>query len=569
MASDNVVERLRAEGILNPRMVIAEAQRAGLRLDFACAMLQKESGGGSNVFGHDPTIFVGAGTVTRAKYQEYKRQRVASGNDLMQGVGPTQLTYYTLQDRADAQGGCWKPRINMRVGFKHLADNIRAHGEADGARRYNGSGDAAVAYSKDLLAKAARWRAVLDGAVPVVVPAADGPLKLGSHGPQVVRLTRRLATLRSKAGTPYLDKPRKKLDAAAEGALKAFQSEHRLVPDGVFGPLSQRKLNRALRLQAKRKVEKKVATPATPGTPAKQVRKSLKPLVVALHHADAETGEAWEAVVAHAANRKRMLKRATAKAAARGPETSTVLVEGFAAVTKALAKIDGTLDAIAEDLDGDTDAGEGQGREQDRRHGAGNGQGRDRDDREAVEDGQRRGGGRRSPKAAPWSCRPRRPRRGQQGPAPPSRRRHRGSGRRRGARSSSDLSDEELLDRIDAPRPRARPVAGRDDPALHRGREGPHPDRAGARSAGRREGQDSAGRQAGEGRTAGREAAAEALEGRRPRLRTALNEFTSKHLVGMGDLLVDGEIGPAEEAHPPPSTTSATREHAQDGDRRR
>src|ERR687894_390055 len=116
MATDDVLERLRAGGILAPRMVVEEAKRAGLRLDYACAMLQKESGGGSNVFGHDPTIFVGAGKVTKAKYLDYKRRRVASGNRLMQGVGPTQLTYYTLQDRADAQGGCWKPRINMRVG---------------------------------------------------------------------------------------------------------------------------------------------------------------------------------------------------------------------------------------------------------------------------------------------------------------------------------------------------------------------------------------------------------------------------------------------------------------------
>ena len=43
-------------------------------------MLIKESGGGKNVFGHDPTIFVGAGTVTKAKYLEYKKRRVASGN---------------------------------------------------------------------------------------------------------------------------------------------------------------------------------------------------------------------------------------------------------------------------------------------------------------------------------------------------------------------------------------------------------------------------------------------------------------------------------------------------------
>ena len=356
MARDDVAERLRAGGILAPRMVIQEAKRAGLRLDYACAMLQKESNGGENVFGHDATIFVGAGQVTKAKYLDYKRRRMASGNRLMQGVGPTQLTYYTLQDRADAQGGCWKPRINMRVGFKHLADHIQAHGESDGARRYNGTGPAAVAYSKDLLARAAKWREVLDGAAPVVVPDGPGPLKVGAQGAEVVRLTKRLARLRSKAGTPYLDKPRKKLDATAEAALKAFQSEHRLAADGVFGPLSQRRLNRALRLQAKRKGTPAPVPVPTSAAVAKRGRKSLKSLVVAVRQADAETGEAWDELVAHARRRRRLLARESAQAAA-GPEaTQAVLVEGFTAVTRALEKIDTTLDGIAEDIDAEREA---------------------------------------------------------------------------------------------------------------------------------------------------------------------------------------------------------------------
>src|SRR4051794_39888469 len=121
MAGSTLTERLRAGGIVAPRTVVAEARRAGLRLPIACAMLEKETGGGHNVFGHDPTIFVGGGEVTEARYREYKRRRVASGNRLMQGVGPCQLTYYTLQDEADAQGGCWRTEINMRVGFRHLA----------------------------------------------------------------------------------------------------------------------------------------------------------------------------------------------------------------------------------------------------------------------------------------------------------------------------------------------------------------------------------------------------------------------------------------------------------------
>ena len=523
MAKDNVVERHRAGGILNPRMAVAEAERAGLRLDYACAMLQKESGGGSNVFGHDPTIFVGAGTVTKAKYQDYKRRRVASGNKLMQGVGPTQLTYWTLQDRADAQGGCWNPRINMRVGFKHLADHIRNYGEADGARRYNGSGDAAVAYSKDLLAKAAKWRAVLDGAAPVVVPAADGPLKLGAHGPRVVRLTRRLARLRSKAGTEYLDKPRKKVDATVETALKSFQNEHRLVPDGVFGPLSQRKLNRALRLQDKRRKEK-VATPATP---AKR-RGTLKTLVTALHDADVEVGEAWDALVAHAAGRRRVLTRAHAGIAARGAATDeAVLVEGFAAVTKALQKIDVTLDGIAEDIDAQTQPqAESVARATIAEPvklatGGGGGGG---------------GGGGTTVTQAEVPPAP-----VDEGPAPPSPAAlEPPAGPRR--KELVDLSDEELLDRIarlDRALDRARAVMIRRYIEVEKDLIRLAPERKEKKVA-KTEPEpvvkpDVPVRP---GRQKMSKAEVRALQ-------TALNGFTDKHLLGLGKLLVDGEIGPA------------------------
>src|SRR4051812_3506014 len=94
--------RLAAGGIVAPKLAIREATRAGLRLELACALLEKESAGGHNVYGHDPTIFVGAGAVSQSNYAEYKRRRVASRNHLMQGVGPCQLTWWEFQDAADA-----------------------------------------------------------------------------------------------------------------------------------------------------------------------------------------------------------------------------------------------------------------------------------------------------------------------------------------------------------------------------------------------------------------------------------------------------------------------------------
>ena len=535
MPKDDLVERLRAGGILNPRMVVAEAKRAGLRLDYACAMLKKESGGGMNVFGHDPTIFVGAGTVTRGKYLEYKRQRVASGNARMQGVGPTQLTYWTLQDRADAQGGCWNPRINMRVGFKHLADHIARYGEADGARRYNGSGPAAVAYSKDLLAKAAQWRAVLDGAAPVDVPVADGPLKLGARGPQVVRLTKRLARLRSKAGTPYLDKPRKRLDATAETALKTFQNEHRLVPDGVFGPLSQRKLNRALRLQEKRKAEKKepVATPGAAVRKTARRRRTLKSLVIALRRADAETGEAWDELVAHATKRRRQFARTQAEIAARGPAADTVLVEGFAAVTAALNKIDVTLDGIAEDIDA-----------QSRPEAA---QAAATTVATASMTASAGGGGASPPvvgdgatvtQTAPPAPPP------NEGPAPPSPSAAEAPARPR--KELVDLTDEELLDRIermDRLLDRARAVMIRRWIEVEKDLIRTAPVTKEKRVVQKAKVKPAV-KPAPNGRPVAKPRQQLTKEAVRE-LQTALNAFAGKHLVGLGPLIVDGVIGPA------------------------
>ena len=172
-----LISRLRAGGIATPRVAVDEARRAGLPLPFACALLEKESAGGHNVFGHDASIFSGAGAVTREKYLAYKRLR---GRTKMQGVGPVQLTWWELQDAADREGGCWRPEINMRVGFRHLAELIREHGESDGARRYNGSGDAAAAYSAELLTRARRWERILAD-VPAAASNGNGRHGAGRH----------------------------------------------------------------------------------------------------------------------------------------------------------------------------------------------------------------------------------------------------------------------------------------------------------------------------------------------------------------------------------------------------
>jgi hypothetical protein len=155
----NVLYAIRAKraGARYSLRIVQEAQRAKVPISLAFAICEQETGF-RNVFGHDPTIFVGAGEVTKKKYLAYKAQR---GHTRMQGVGPMQLTWWATQDRADQYGGCWKPAYNIRVGLEQLAANVRQHGERAGITAYNGAGPAAQAYATSALNRKAKWHRIL------------------------------------------------------------------------------------------------------------------------------------------------------------------------------------------------------------------------------------------------------------------------------------------------------------------------------------------------------------------------------------------------------------------------
>lgn len=359
MADAKLIQRLQAGGIKAPEMAIAEARNAGLDLAYACALLEKESGGGANVFGHDRDsqgryIFPardGAVPVTEELYREYKRRRGPAGKGGMQGVGPTQLTWWEFQDEADREGGCWKPAVNMRVGFRRLASLMRQHGEADGARRYNGTGAAAERYSVDLRAKASAWRARLAG---VPMPEAPTLLRRGDEGRLVEKLTKRLSYVRRKGSKErYLDGARKRLDAEAEAAVKAFQRDHGLDDDGVVGPRTALKLNRAVRLEtARREKEKGAGDPVSGGggtaRPPKRSRARLPALVEQLKQHDAETDRAWTAVATFGQRRKRVLQRLQAKGAGGGTEPPPAEMEGLRQMSEILLRIESKLSELVE-----------------------------------------------------------------------------------------------------------------------------------------------------------------------------------------------------------------------------
>jgi hypothetical protein len=222
-------QALAAGGILRADEVVTIAARAGLELAAAAALLQMESGGGANVWGHDgvPTggAYVKGGTVTRADYLAYLKIRGKYG---AQGVGPCQLTWPPLQDLADKRGGCWDWATNCAVGFEHLASLVGPRGLGEAFRAYNGTGPAARAYSARAVGLLDRWRARLRDAAP-----ARPVLRVGDRGDGVRVLQRALVLTADGVFGP-----------ATDSAVRGFQRGHGLVADGVVGGATWRLIDR-------------------------------------------------------------------------------------------------------------------------------------------------------------------------------------------------------------------------------------------------------------------------------------------------------------------------------------
>ena len=157
-------EVLAKHGTQRAAEVVELAAAAKLELAAAATLLEKESTGGHNVWGHDNVDtgghYVKGAEVTKDAYLNYKADRDRLGQ---QGVGPTQLTLKAFQDRADKRGGCFEWRVNCSVGFEILAEHINNKGVHDGFRAYNGSGPAAERYADDAIKKLGAWRSRLGG----------------------------------------------------------------------------------------------------------------------------------------------------------------------------------------------------------------------------------------------------------------------------------------------------------------------------------------------------------------------------------------------------------------------
>ncbi len=185
--------------------------------------------------------------------------------------------------------------------------------------------------------------------VPAAPAAGLHLVRRGDKGEAVVQLTRRLAYVRSeRTGRPYLEGARSRLDGEVEAALKAFQAEHRLGVDGVYGPTSAHALTRAVRLEQARRRSARPAAPskaaaspaASPGGPAR-----LAALVDEVRRLDAETDRAWRTLAAYGRMRTQALAQARARNVSLG-DVVTVLLR-MEDELKALADIERHAPTIA------------------------------------------------------------------------------------------------------------------------------------------------------------------------------------------------------------------------------
>lgn len=165
----------RANGLLMPHSAWRAHQRTGVPFYVLAAFLMQETGGGVNEYGHDvdstgtPRPFWGVPEVTQENYAVYLHERdlgVVEAKQFphlgrrSQGVGPMQLTYYAYQDRADHEGGCWDPAVNIRVGAEILAEKYAVlHDWHKVARSWNGR----ESYAVEMDARFKEWQLLLDG----------------------------------------------------------------------------------------------------------------------------------------------------------------------------------------------------------------------------------------------------------------------------------------------------------------------------------------------------------------------------------------------------------------------
>ena len=167
------IQRAREEGILIPEVLMAVTRWAKVTYPVACTLVHKESYKGQNWFGSDPTWMRGIDLksvtltngstlreVTELGYKIYRLHVDLDGDKYQaQGVGPTQLTSFGFQTRADWFGGCWKPEKNLMAALGWWREQMdKGLPQLEIATRYNGSSE----YGNEFMELLAFWQEVIN-----------------------------------------------------------------------------------------------------------------------------------------------------------------------------------------------------------------------------------------------------------------------------------------------------------------------------------------------------------------------------------------------------------------------
>lgn len=140
-------------------MILEKSYATGLPLADACGLVEKESNG-QNIFGCD---YQGPYCHDDVTYERVQYLRDGGNySHGQQGVGLTQLTYYTLVEEAEALGGAHLVENQLQVGFSHLKSLLENCGSRlAGLGAYNAGHCEENAYAYDLYEKISAWETYL------------------------------------------------------------------------------------------------------------------------------------------------------------------------------------------------------------------------------------------------------------------------------------------------------------------------------------------------------------------------------------------------------------------------
>ena len=135
------------------------ARKLDLRYALGFALVEQESDF-VHCYGHDRGGLYPGKPVTRANYAAFRSRIVRSSGVGANGVGLTQVTYWTyIRDHA----GLWRKRANVYFGLGLVASTIHAKGEREGLAEYNGGeGNPQFGYADEVLARAQTWRSRIE-----------------------------------------------------------------------------------------------------------------------------------------------------------------------------------------------------------------------------------------------------------------------------------------------------------------------------------------------------------------------------------------------------------------------